>query len=298
MKKVFYIAIAFMALSSCSNTIEEATITPDVFPDGVMKESIVLNGISRDYLLYVPKAYNGRDPLPIVFNFHGENDNADDFLWQTSDMRTIANVTDNEFFIVYPQARICDGKVTWNSSSQAGTKCNDDLSFINALIDSIASKVEINTDKIFAGGYSEGGTFALSLGMSNNRFAAVGSVAGTMSVFDTTTQATPVIFIHGTADSTFPYFGDVDTESIQSQLDFWIKTNNADSTPLTSSETSPYGVTIDRYQYLNGNKVSVEHHKVNDGLHMWNIEQIVYPAGNPDDETGLLLWKFFECHSL
>ena len=90
----------------------------------------------------------------------------------------------------------------------------------------------------------------------------------------------------------------MNTESIQSQLDFWIKTNNADSTPSTSSETSPYGVTIDRYQYLNGNKVSVEHHKVNDGLHMWNIEQIVYPAGNPDDETGLLLWKFFECHSL
>lgn len=34
-------------------------------------QSIVHNGISRDYLVYVPSSFNGDSVAPLVLNFHG-----------------------------------------------------------------------------------------------------------------------------------------------------------------------------------------------------------------------------------
>jgi polyhydroxybutyrate depolymerase len=298
-KRLTFIFSIFL-LFSCSKSSDISQT--DLFPEnGVLPSSINHNGSSRNYALYIPPGYNGKDALPVVFNFHGSNDNALDHLFNTSDMRSVASFEQNPFFLVYPEAGICDGKTTWNSSAQGGVNCLDDLDFIETLIDSLSLNFKIDESKIYACGYSEGGAMALSLGVSkSNRFAAVGSVSGTMLNFNTPLNPMPTIIVHGTDDGVFPYLGDTVNNSIQLQLDFWVHFNNTETVPLLSSETNNFnGITTEHYRYIQGdNNVAVEHYKIIGGIHSWRLDQAIFPAGSSaDDDTGLLLWKFFENYS-
>ena len=301
MKNIFSVLV-LLTFSSCvrSNLNNNPS---DLFPDdGVRPSSIIHDGGSRDYQLYIPPGYDGIDPLPLVINFHGFDGNAYEYLINTSDMRSIASAENNPFFLVYPQAGYCDGGLAWNPSELGGdNKCSlNDINFIEALLDSLSTEFRIDSSRIYACGYSNGGMMAMGLGMKKSgRFAAVGSVSGSMLDFETPSRPMPAIIIHGTLDESLPYAGNSFYNSVQSQVDFWVNVNNTDSVPLVSSETSPYGIITDHYRYLNGdNDVSVEHYKIIDGGHVWRMDQQIYPASKPDDDTGLKLWEFFNRYSL
>ncbi|MDG1881686.1 MAG: hypothetical protein P8I92_05260, partial [Schleiferiaceae bacterium] len=98
MKNVLFILIT-LALASCSR--DTLNNNDDRYPDdGIRPSSIIHEGGSRDYQLYIPPGYNGTDPLPVVFNFHGFDDDAYEYFINTSDMRSIASVESNPFFLV------------------------------------------------------------------------------------------------------------------------------------------------------------------------------------------------------
>lgn len=299
-KKLSIFIFSILLLPSCNKTPDFGQV--DLFPqDGVSLLSINHDGSSRNYWLYIPPSYNGRDALPVVFNFHNSNENALDYLFNTSDMRSIASREHEPFFLVYPEAGFCNKKTTWNSSGQGGG-CFDDLDFIDTLIDSLSSNFKIDESKIYACGFSEGGSMAMSLGVSkSNRFAAVGSVSGTMLNFNTPLNPMPTIIVHGIDDDVFPYLGNTVNNSIQSQLDFWVDFNNTNTVPLVTGVTNNNSniFPAERYQYLQGdNNVAVEHIKIIGGLHRWRLDQNIYPAGSSaDDDTGLLLWNFFRNYS-
>ncbi len=297
MKKIFFILIT-LALASCS---KDNSNNNDRSPiDGIRPSSIIHEGGSREYQLYIPPGYNGTDPLPVVFNFHGFDDDAYEYLL-SADMRSIASVESNPFFLVYPQAGYCDGGLAWNPSELGGdNKCDlNDIGFIEALIDSLSMEFKIDSSKIYACGYSNGGMMAMGLGMKkSDRFAAVGSVSGTMLDFESPSRPVSTIIVHGTYDGVLPYAGNSFYTSVQSQVDFWVNFNNTDSIPLVSSETSPSGITTQHYRYLQGdNDVAVEHYKILEGGHVWNMPDRPN-SSNPVDNTGLILWEFFDRYSL
>ena len=145
-KKLSIFIFSILLLPSCNKTPDFGQV--DLFPqDGVSLLSINHDGSSRNYWLYIPPSYNGRDALPVVFNFHNSNENALDYLFNTSDMRSIASREHEPFFLVYPEAGFCNKKTTWNSSGQGGG-CFDDLDFIDTLIDSLSSNFKIDESKI------------------------------------------------------------------------------------------------------------------------------------------------------
>src|SRR6476646_5352825 len=43
---------------------------------GLTSQSFDFDGVSRTYQQYVPAAYDGTKPVPVVFNFHGYGSNA------------------------------------------------------------------------------------------------------------------------------------------------------------------------------------------------------------------------------
>ena len=300
MKSIYFVLITLL-LASCSKNNLNDNPSDLYLDDGIRPSSIIHDGGLRDYQLYIPPGYNETDPLPVVINFHSFDGDAYEYLINTSDMRSIASVESNPFFLVYPQAGYCDGGLAWNPCELGGdNKCYfNDIDFIEALLDSLSIEFEIDSSRIYACGYSNGGMMAMGLGMKSDRFAAVGSVSGAMLDRETPSRPMPTIIIHGTLDESLPYAGNSFYNSVQSQIDFWVNVNNTDSIPLVSSETSPYGITTDHYRYLNGdNDVSVEHYKIIDGGHVWRMDQQIYPAGKPDDDTGLILWEFFNRYSL
>ena len=86
----------------------------------------------------------------------------------------------------------------------------DDVGFINALIDSMISQYQINTDEIYVTGFSMGAFMTTRLVCElGNRFAAAAPIAGTIgeavSCNNTSASKVPMMYIHGTADVTVPY---------------------------------------------------------------------------------------------
>ena len=64
-------------------------------------ESILVDGLNRTYLLYLPSGFNSNESLPLVLNFHGGSGTANDQLY-TADMRDLAD--EENFILVYPNA--------------------------------------------------------------------------------------------------------------------------------------------------------------------------------------------------
>ena len=131
------------------------------------------DGINREYLLYVPEAYDTTLSYPLLFNFHGFGGNATDHM-HSADFRPIADTAD--FILVYPQGLdLDDGQSHWNiAETGEDNKSNvDDFGFIESLIDEISSEYNINQKKIYACGYSNGAGFSFSIACHLNKSAAI-----------------------------------------------------------------------------------------------------------------------------
>ena len=127
------------------------------YAQGYINSTMMYDGLTREYSFYVPASYDGTTSFPLLYNFHGGNGVIAD--WQTTaDMRPIADTAN--FILVYPQARQdpSDGNsLNWLPKTP-GTF--DDVPFISALIDTIASDYQIDQNRIYACGYSFGGEFS------------------------------------------------------------------------------------------------------------------------------------------
>jgi polyhydroxybutyrate depolymerase len=237
--------------------------------------------------LFVPSTYDSATPLPLLFNFHGFGGNASEYM-AYADMRTLAE--NERFIVVYPQGSNLDGSPHWNTCPNGGdNKSNaDDFGFIAALVSELSSTYNIDQNRIYAAGYSNGGMMAY--GLANYRseiFAAVASVSGTMlDCTATPAHPMPVIHLHGTADDTLPYNGNNYFNSTQTVLNHWIAFNNTNPSPTVTSDTSG-SMTIERYVYDQGDSgVAVTHYKYIGGGHNW------FTTSYKGQDTATLIWNF------
>ena len=174
----------------------------------------------------------------------------------------------------------------------------DDVGFVSNMLDTISNAYNIDQDRIYSTGMSNGGymSFLLSCQLSN-RIAAIASVTGSMTpqTYDNCDpkHPTPILQIHGTSDGTVPYNGDPSwTESIDDVMEYWVNFNNCSSSPyvidIPDINTSD-GSTVEYIVYGEGDHcVTTEHFKVYGGDHDW-------PGvwGNMDIDASAEIWKFF-----
>ena len=164
----------------------------------------------------------------------------------------------------------------------------DDFGFIEELINELSSSYNIDLERVYACGYSNGGMLAYGLACyKSNLIAAIGSVSGVMLDTDCTpSHPIPVINIHGTADDVLPYNGSSVYNSVETAINYWVNFNNTNTNPTINS-IDDNGTTIEHYEYSQGdNDVSVEHYKIVEGNHVWfNIN---YQGAN----TSELVWDF------
>ena len=250
-------------------------------------QTIVHDGINREYILYIPKSYDGTSAVPLMLNFHGFGDNASSFI-NYADMRPLAEA--DTFILVYPQGSCLNGSSHWNACPLGGdNKSNaDDFGFVEAMINEISSRYNIDMDRVYAAGYSNGGMMAYGLAnYKSDLIAAVASVSGAMlDCIGTTTHPMPVVDFHGTSDGVLPYNGGDGWNSVQSTLNHWINFNNTTTTPTVSTDNSG-GMTIEHYVYDQGDSlVSVEHYKYIGGDHVW------FSSTFQGKNTSELVWDF------
>jgi polyhydroxybutyrate depolymerase len=256
-----------------------------------ISETMQHDGLTREYSIYVPASYNGTSDFPLLFNFHGGNDVIAN--WQTaSDMRPMADTAD--FILVYPQARPdpSDGNsLNWIPKTP-GTF--DDVPFISALIDTIASNYQIDQNRIYACGYSLGGDMSFEVGCKlSNRIAAIAPVARTMQAnpnsFCSPVHPTGVMTILGTDDFISPYDGIIFNGieyyiSAEATHSYWATHNNCNAT-ATMSTVSP---SVERYTWATASGCSyVEELKVIGGGHDWPGS-----FGNMTIDANVEIWQF------
>ena len=259
----------------------------------VQSLTLTVEGVSRDYQLYIPTSYDGTKPLPIVFNFHGFGGTASDHM-KTADMRTLAN---NEmFFLVYPQGSLLGGYSHWNAAMPGGDNKStaNDTGFFEAMLTSISSSYKVDPTRVYACGFSNGGFFSYFLaGTKSNLVAAIGSVSGTMLDGNPDpTNPTPVISIHGTSDTVVPFSGGNGYLSNSDVLNYWANKNGAITAPVITNLTSGY-MTVEKSTFLDSSDIIwVEGYKINGGDHVW------FDLDLNGFDINQLIWNFFSKHSL
>ena len=284
-KALLFLLILSSIVSSCSK--DESINDPGACYSNTNAQTIVHDGLDREYILYVPSSYDGLSAVPLMFNFHGFGGSASTYMLE-ADMRSIAET--DTFILVYPQGSCLNGSSHWNACPTGnGNKSNaDDFGFVEAMIDEISSQQNIDLERVYAVGYSNGGMMAYGLAnYKSELIAAVGSVSGSMlDCIGPTSHPMPIVHLHGTSDGVLPYNGSSDWTSAQSTLNHWISFNNTTTSPTSSSDNSG-GMTIEHYVYDQGDSlVSVEHYKYLGGDHVW------FTSTFQGKNTSQLVWDF------
>lgn len=301
MKKTI-VLFSFIGLSACMmpqksassiDTLPQLEDSPIDVEPGLYSGTLDHAGIEREYLIYFPTSYDSSTPSPLLLNFHGYGGYALDHM-EWADFRSIADT--EGFVLVYPQGTLLDGEPHWNAAlpSEDNKSDAEDFGFAIELMDELVADYNLDPDRVYAAGYSNGGFFSYALACYHgDKIAAVAVASGTMldGLQETCTTISPtgVLSLHGTDDWVVPYEGSGGAyESVDSVLNFWIEHNEITSPPNTQTDG-----TIEYYSYGDENSAAkVDHYKINGGSHIW------FNVDFDGQSANQRIWSFLSQHTI
>jgi len=146
----------------------------------------------RDAILYIPKAAT-TSPLPLLLFLHGATQSADDMFWYLDSAPEETGVV-----ILAPNSR----DTTWDAITDS---FGPDVEFLNRALERVFETVAIDAARIAVGGFSDGATYAISLGLRNGDLFKRVAAFSSGFVIDGAAQGKPRFFIsHGTRDRILP----------------------------------------------------------------------------------------------
>ncbi len=269
--------------------------------------AISFDGYDRTYLVHLPAGYVGEKNLPLVIAMHGGFGNA--YGVETlSQLSTTADV--ENFIVVYPEG-VQGGMFnirTWNAGGCCGFASNnniDDVGFIDLLLSTLVEQYAIDTNRVYATGFSNGALMAYKLACElSTQITAIAPVASSMSTANCTPERpVPVIHFHSYLDSNIPYLGGVgagpsnfDHPSQEDIINLWENINNCVITE-TVVDNAEYTFT---QKTGCDNNAEIHHYLTRDGGHSW-------PGGSQTElgdqvstyiNANNLMWSFFQQYTL
>lgn len=274
----------------------------------------------RYYGAYLPVAYNGTTPWPVVLTLHGGGGNA----LGTVGFTQMNNVADTaNFIVVYPQGTQVGTKCcSWAAGvgSPSDTLGIDDILFFNKLLDTLITQFNVDTNRIYSTGLSQGGYMSQRLACElSNRIAAVAPLCSNLDSLQmiscNPTRPISIMVINGTSDLLVPYNGATFRNNgwpltyfpTDTLMNFWALKNGCNIIPISQNLPDTNltdNSTITKFQYSNCNcNVQTILYRVNGGGHTWpGVENTFYEllAGetNEDVHASADIWNFFKQHSL
>ena len=149
---------------------------------------------SRDSLLYVPKNYKPGMPTPLALMLHGAGGEAEHGL------NLLKRFADDNNIILFAPASLWS---TWDVIAK--NAFNADVIFIDRALSLVFERYNIDRSHLAIGGFSDGASYALSLGLTNgDLFTHI--IAFSPGFYHTIeNRGKPPIFIsHGVKDSILP----------------------------------------------------------------------------------------------
>ena len=225
--------------------------------------------VNRSYYLSYPENINpGIDEaIPLIINMHGYGGNAAQQQYYTQ-MDEYAH--NQNMAVVYPQGL----NNSWNVFTYWDSNSYDDVGFINLMIDEISNNFNLDLDRVYACGMSNGGYMAYRLACDlSDKIAAFGSVTGNFMLDNQFNDCLdqereiPIIHFHGTADPVVNYYPPSFDGSltVNESINFWSDYNNLPTEIIESINSN-----VQIYNYSkDSSSVKFIHYKVNGGGHVW-----------------------------
>ena len=223
------------------------------------------NGVARSY--YVSYPINSTESTPLIINMHGYGGTAQD--QQTySQMDQFAHA--QNMTVVYPQGL----NYSWNVFTAWDTNPYDDVGFISDMIDDISNNFDIDSNRIYACGMSNGGYMSYRLACDlSDKITAFGSVTGNFMLnsspndCEDQNREIPIIHFHGTADAVVNYYPPSfdNALTVQESIAFWSNYNSLDNEMIYQLNNN---VEVYKY-YSESSSTEFVHYKVYGGGHEW-----------------------------
>jgi polyhydroxybutyrate depolymerase len=278
MLKTWFPIFCVVMLGCKKPTTNNNTQVPDANSE-LTTINIMVDNLSRSFLLYKPKGYNNAGKLPVVFVSHGGSGNSQGMLSLT-DFRPIADR--EKVLLIYPQG----SQNSWNDGrpTDANVAGVDDVNFFRQMCNYAVSNLSADAARIYATGISNGGFMSARLGCQlSDKIAAIAVVAASMEqgVYNNCNpgNSVPSIFIHGTADIFVPFIGGTVSPgaggtavSHAQAVSKWNTLNNCSTSPVTTNiaDSANDGTTITKREYNNTtNNTQVVSYVVTNGGHTW-----------------------------
>ncbi len=282
-----------------SNKKNEVPADFDKVPSpGDFRGTIKIDGIERDYLLHVPPGYDGTKPAPLMLALHGLGGNANKFAHESD----FSNLADKyNFLAVYPEARPWFGEKklkVWDADNGLVPRSQGDneLKFLRAIIEKTQGQANIDSQRIYVTGVSNGGMMAFDAAAAlSDKIAAIAVVSGAMSGKEKSpSQPLSVLNIHGTDDRIIPIEGVEGVPAILSEVGIpTLKPNSYVSNYWNAVD----GIAAPPQIEISNNQVIERWTNVKDGA---EVEQMTIIGGKhqPDDpaQTADAIWHFFVHH--
>lgn len=284
---------------------------------GEPTRSITWDGLERTYRIHIPPSYDETKPAPVVIALHGGGGKGKNM--QKLTLGGFNRLADREgFIVVYP-----DGIGRhWNDGREgvnyrAHREKIDDAGFISALIDRLTGELNIDRERVYATGISNGAMMSYRLACElPEKFAAIAPVAGAMplnlSSRCSTSRPVPVLIIDGKDDPMVPWEGGNvrlgplklgKISSVPETVDYWVTRDNCSSPPSVAQETDTHpqdGTKIMQEVYTGcaeGSEVIL--YTIEGGGHTWPggyqyLPEIIVGKTSRDMDASEVIWAFFK----
>ncbi|MDB5297548.1 MAG: poly(3-hydroxybutyrate) depolymerase [Phycisphaerales bacterium] len=309
---------------------------------GNARRALTVDGRARSYLVHVPPAYDPAKPTSVVLAFHGALMNAA----AMSAFSGLSTKADSAGFVVvypngtglgeaalffnasaaptYPATRSATADAATSGSATtapvagpvAGIPAQppDDVAFTAAVLDDLATVVNVDAKRVFATGMSNGGMMCHRLAAElSDRIAAVAPIGGTLALPAVhPRRAVPVLHFHGTADRIVPFDGPrgrtpatMQFRSVADTVAAWVAADGCRPAGVTTAlpNAAPDdGTTVRQTVYSGGpDGVEVVLVTVENGGHTWPGQPPPVPwlgLSTKDVAANDLMWAFFERHPM
>jgi polyhydroxybutyrate depolymerase len=181
-----FILLALILTLSCQKD-EETSINYEV---GRTDVQLMVGGEDRHFALHLPASYDHSEPTPVVFMLHGSSGDGDRFYrisgWtEVSDSTGIIAVFPSSGGYCIEEDGTTKNTTKWNTYRRDWDFCNgmdglDDQAFLRAIVDHLHDNLNVDLDKVYLAGFSNGGVMASQCAVEmGDLFAALVANAGT-----------------------------------------------------------------------------------------------------------------------
>jgi polyhydroxybutyrate depolymerase len=275
-------------------------------------------GVRRTYLVHIPADYDPEVRLPLVVVIHGAFDTA-------GGMERVSGFSDladrEKFIVMYPNGMGILGFFQhWNAGHCCGKAAADkidDVGFVAAAIEEVCARLQIDSDRIYMIGFSNGGMLAYRFAAERGEMlAAVAPLAASIGgkpsddspEWHIPEPAGPlsVISMHGLADDDIPYGGGTSLHRggtrtfwpVEKSVEFWTRNNGCNPKAATT--------------YLNKGRVQVKSwgvcrddtevvlYLIENWGHVWPGLSFTADLAQDDPlknfDAAEIIWDFFKSH--